>query len=112
MSRYEYKYKITRSYDELLKWVNYDVNKLFNSWILSDKGISTFEKELEYEERIKLLDEYIESEIKYWFKVLEDKPTLAEKRTELVYDRLKEDIIDLQKGQMIIDEFMSRKPNF
>lgn len=112
MSRYEYKFKITRSYDELLKWVNYDVNEFFDDWISLDKGINTFEKELEYEEKIKLLDEYIESEIKSSFEVLEDKPALAEKRTKLVYDRLKEDIIDLQKGQIIIDEFMSRKPNF
>lgn len=116
MSRYKYDYRITHSYEELLKWANGDTSFYFDGWLLLEKGISTFELELGYDEKIKLLDEYldeyIEEEIKYKFEVLEDKPALAEKRTKLVYERLKEDILKLQKGQILMDKLKASKPNF
>lgn len=112
MSRYKYDYRITHSYEELLEWANYDTSHYFDSWLLSEKDISTFEVELDYDEKMKLLDEYIEDEIKFWFEVLDDKPDLAEKRTKLVYERLKEDILKLQKGQILMDKLKASKPNF
>lgn len=116
MSRYKYDYRITHSYEELLKWANSDTSYYFDGWLLLEKGISTFELELGYDEKIQLLDEYldeyIEEEIKYQFEVLEDKPALAEKRTKLVYERLKEDILKLQKGQILMDKLKASKPNF
>ena len=44
--------------------------------------------------------------------MLDYNPTIAEKRSKLVRESLREDIIKLQQGQDIIDEFNSRKPEF
>lgn len=112
MSRYKFGFKVTRSYDELLKWVFDKVKNYFDVCLFRFYDIDIDEVTLSKEEKYKYLDEFIEDEIKTDFEVLDDNHTIAEKRTELVFESLKEDIIKLQQGQDIIDEFNSRKPKF
>ena len=112
MSRYEYRFQITHSYDELLKWVYKDVVSDFDYWLYLYHNIDMDEVTLSKEDKYKYLDEFIEDEINSMVEVLDDNPTIAEKRSKLVRESLREDIIKLQQGQDIIDEFNSRKPEF
>ena len=107
MSRYEYRFKITHSYDELLKWVYRDVVSDFDYWLYRFHNIDMDEVTLSKEDKYKYLDEFIEDEINSMVEVLDDNPTIAEKRSKLVRESLREDIIKLQQGQDIIDEFSS-----
>lgn len=96
MTRYKFGFKVTCSYDELLKWVFDKVKNRFDVFMFLFYHIDIDEVTLSKEEKYKFLDKFIEEEIKTDFEVLDDNPAIAEKRTELVFESLKEDIIKLQ----------------